>query len=206
MARQTLKDEDWPKLKSILLGQGVYDKPDLRTTVEGILHRIRVGCPWRDIPEVFGHWNSVYKRFRAWSQKGTLMRVFQALVRDPDREWIFIDGTYTKAHQHSAGAPGSDPQAIGKSRAGQTTKIHLLVDAFGLPNYFQITGGDVADCTVAPELIVEVPDAAAVVGDKGYDSEEIRQKIAAQDSEPVIPRRRNSTKGNDDVDFGLLLG
>jgi transposase len=203
MARLTLKDEDWPKLKSILLTEGVYDKPDLRMTVEGILHRIRVGCPWRDLPEVFGRWNKIYKRFRAWSQSHKLMRAFQSLISEPDREWTFIDGSYAKAHQHSAGAVGPDAQAIGRSRGGQTTKIHLLVDAFGLPNQFRITGGEVADCTVAPARIATVSDAGAVVGDKGYDSQDLRNKIEAQDSHPVIPRRRNAVKGNDDVDFGL---
>lgn len=69
MARPTLKDEDWPKLKSILLHQGVYDKPDLRNTVEGILHRIRAGCPWRDLPQEFGRWNNIYQRLRVCPPK-----------------------------------------------------------------------------------------------------------------------------------------
>ena len=52
---------------------------------------------------------------------------------DPDWEWEFIDGSYVKAHQHSAGAVGQESQAIGKSRAGNTTKIHRVVDSYGLP-------------------------------------------------------------------------
>jgi hypothetical protein len=51
-----------------------------------------------------------------------------------------IDGSYAKAHQHSAGAAGPDPQAIGKSLTGHTSKIHLTVDAYGLPIDFTITG------------------------------------------------------------------
>lgn len=54
MPRQMLNDEHWSKLKTILLQQGIYHKPDLRMTVEGILYRMRSGCPWRDLPEVFG--------------------------------------------------------------------------------------------------------------------------------------------------------
>ena len=61
MPRQMLTDEHWSKLKPILLQQGIYDKTDLRTTtVEGILYRMRTGCQWRDLPEAFGPWNTVY--------------------------------------------------------------------------------------------------------------------------------------------------
>ncbi len=203
MARHTLTDEYWSKLKRILLAESIYDKPGLRQTVEGMLYRIRTGCPWRDLPGVFGRWNAIYKRFRAWASLGKWWRVFKALVHAPDMEWVFIDGTYAKAHQHSAGAVGSDPQAIGRSRAGLTTKLHLAVDAYGLPIRFKITGGQVADCSVAPALILQMPDAGAIVGDKGYDSARVREQIVAQGSQCVIPRRRHSIRGNDDLDRGL---
>ncbi|SDH93086.1 Transposase DDE domain-containing protein [Nitrosomonas sp. Nm132] len=64
-----------------------------------------------------------------------------------------------------------------KSRAGNATKIHLAVDGCGLPVEFEITGGDVNDCSVAPELIAKLPDVQAIVADKGYDSECIREQI-----------------------------
>ena len=83
MARQILTDEHWSKLKRILLAESIYDKSDLRLTVEGMLYRMRTGCPWRDLPEVFGAWNAVYKRFRAWSQSGKWWRIAKALITDP---------------------------------------------------------------------------------------------------------------------------
>lgn len=55
------------------------------------------------------------------------MRIFKSLVIDPNLEWEFIDGSIVKAHQHSAGAAGGEEQAIGKSVAGNTTKIHMAV-------------------------------------------------------------------------------
>lgn len=67
------------------------------------------------------------------------------LTIDPDWEWKFIDGSYVKTHQHSAEAADKKPQAIGKSRAGNTTKIHLVVDDYGLPVEFEITGGEIND-------------------------------------------------------------
>ncbi|MBK8972124.1 MAG: IS5 family transposase [Hahellaceae bacterium] len=125
--------------------------------VEGILYRMRVGCPWRDIPEQFGNWNSVYRKFNVWSKKGIWRCLFDALIFEPDLEWVFIDGSYVKAHQHSAGAIGKSPQAIGKSRAGRTSKIHLAIDAYGLPIAFTITGGEVNDCTEALWIIESLP-------------------------------------------------
>jgi transposase len=53
-----LKDEFWSKLKEIMLQHGMYDKPNLRMVVEAMLYRMRVGCPWRDLPAEFGCWNS----------------------------------------------------------------------------------------------------------------------------------------------------
>ena len=203
MPRLLLSDELWSKLEKILLQESIYNKRDLRMTVEGMLYRMRVGCPWRDLPEAFGCWNSIYKRFSAWSAGGKWLRVFKVLVNEPDLEWEFIDGSYVKAHQHSAGAGSGETEAIGKSRAGNTTKIHLAVDAYGLPIEFVITGGEVNDCTAAPELIAKLPHAEAIVADKGYDSERIREQIEAKGSKAVIPRRRNSVKGNANLDRGL---
>jgi len=80
------------------------------------------------------------------------MTVFNRLVEDPDTEWFFIDGSYIKAHQDSTGAATEELQAIGKSRAGNTSKIHLAVGAYGLPFAFRITGGGVNDNTEAQLL------------------------------------------------------
>ncbi len=116
---------------------GIYDKPNLRKTVEGILYRMRTGLPWRDLPSFFGTWISIYQQFNRWSSKNKIMRIFKSLVTDPDLEWEFIDGSIVKAHQHSTGASGEEDQGIGKSVAGNTTKIHMAVDAQGLPAFIR---------------------------------------------------------------------
>ena len=189
MPRLMLSDELWSKLEKILVQQAIYRKPELRMTVEGILYWMRVGCPWRDLPRAFGHWNSIYKRFNAWSAAGKLLKVFNALIDEPDVEWLFIDGTYVKAHQHSAGAASNQPEAIGKSRAGHTSKIHLVVDAYGLPIAFRLTGGNVNDSSEAPELIAQRPAGEALVADKGYDSERIRELIEDQGGSSSNPEK-----------------
>ena len=203
MVRLMLTDELWSKLRTIMLQHGIYDKSDLRMIVEGILYRMRVGCPWRDLPSIFGFWNSIYQQFNRWSAKNKLISIFKSLVVDPDLEWEFIDGSIVKAHQHSTGAASDGDEAIGKSVAGNTTKIHMAVDACGLPIDFEITGGEVHDCKVAPEFFAQLPDADYMIADKGYDSEELREIIRGKSSVPVIPRKSNSKTGNDDMDWGL---
>ena len=114
-----------------------------------------------------------------------------------------LSGSYVKAHQHSAGARSVEPQAIGKSRAGNTTKIHLAVDSYGLPIAFTVTGGEVHDSTVASELIGLLSLATAVVADKGYDGGKIREQIKKKGAKAVIPRKSNSVIGNASMDWSL---
>lgn len=203
MARLMLTDELWSKLRIIMHQHDIYDKPNLRMMVEGMLYRMRTGCPWRDVPLVFGFWNSIFQKFNRWSLKDKLINIFKDLAEDPDLEWEFIDGSIVKAHQHSAGAASEEDQAIGKSVAGNTTKIHMAVDSCGLPIEFELTGGEVHDCKAAPEFIKKLPVSEYTVADKGYDSEELRQLIRDRLSIPIIPRKNNSIIGNDDMDWGL---
>ena len=203
MPRLLLTDEHWSKLKPIMLESDIYDKSNLRMTLEGVLYKLRVGCPWRDLPIEFGRWNSVFKRFNEWSAKGKILAIFKAISEDYDHEWSFIDGTIVKAHQHCAGARKECEAAIGKSVAGNTTKIHMAVDAFGLPIHFEITGGQVHDCKTAPQLVLELKEVEFIVGDKGYDSEVLRAQIEAKGAIPVIPRKENSKVGNQDMDWCL---
>ena len=167
MIRLMLTDEHWSRLKTIMRENGIYDKPNLRKTVEGILYRMRTGLPWRDLPSFFGRWISIYQQFNRWSSKNKLMRIFKALIQDPDCEWEFMDGSFVKAHQHCHGAIGKDEQAIGQSCGGNNTKIHMVVDACGLPLQFELTGGEVHDVKVAPTLLLEVPAANYMIADRG---------------------------------------
>lgn len=203
MPRLSLSDELWLKLKLILHQCGVYDKCNLRMTIEGILYRLRTGLPWRDLPDFFGRWNSVYKKFNSWSAKGIWKIVLNHLIIEPDLEWGFIDGSYVKAHQHSSGAAGNDDQGIGVSRAGNTSKIHMVVDGYGLPVYFEITGGEVHDSTAADNVLADAPQFSYLIADKGYDKEELRAEISRRGSIPMIPRKKNSKVGNANMDWHL---
>jgi transposase len=96
-----------------------------------VLWFVRAGAPWRDLPDAFGKWGSVWKRFRRWAVKGVFEQIFAALSEDPDFEYALIDGTIVKVHRHGAGARGDSNQGIGLSRGGLTTKLVALVDALG---------------------------------------------------------------------------
>src|SRR5436190_15433235 len=71
---------------------------------EAVLYRFRTGCPWRDLPARFGHFKTVHQRFSRWAKSGVFERIFKLLSSDPDNEYMMIDATIVRAHQHSAGA------------------------------------------------------------------------------------------------------
>jgi transposase len=108
MSRVTLCDQEWlsiyPRLQAC---QGIYVRKEAGTRrfVEAVLWILRSGAPWRLLPETYGPWNTVYKRFADWSEKGIWARVLQPCTQAPDREWVIPDSTTVRAHPCAAGAP-----------------------------------------------------------------------------------------------------
>ena len=104
--RHAVSDADWNRLKDLLPGRPGQTgglATDNRLFIDAILWIAKTGAPSRDLPERFGHWNSVWKRFDRWARKGTWQRVFEALP-DPDLEWLILDSTVVRAHPCAAGA------------------------------------------------------------------------------------------------------
>ncbi|MCB9059995.1 MAG: IS5 family transposase [Halobacteriovoraceae bacterium] len=200
MPRLMLTDELWSKLWPIMSQNGIYDKPDLRHTTEGILYKMRVGCPWRDLPQEHWSWKKVYSRFNDWSKYDKLKSIFLKLVVEPDMEWKIIDGSVVKAHQHACGARKDAESGIGKTAGGNSSKIHMVVDSHANPIDFEITEGQVHDIKMAPELIERTPHSTYTIADKGYDGEYLRWVIRGTKSIPVIPRKENSKIGNTNLD------
>jgi transposase len=128
--------------------------------------------------------------------KRPMGRFFFELRGEIDTEWVFADGSYVRAHQHASGARRGKERAIGLSRGGFTTKIHMCADAHGNPINFEITGGQIHDSQVAPQLIELVEEAEHFIADKAYDSDLIRDKAIKSGMKPIIPRRNNSSKPN----------
>jgi transposase len=128
---------------------------------------------------------------------------FFELRGEADQEWVFIDGSYVRAHQHASGARRGEERAIGKSCGGATTKLHMAADAHGNPLDFEITGGEVHDSQVAQIMIDKIGTAEHLIADKGYDSQEIRERAKEAGMNPVIPRKSNSKKSNLEFDSYL---
>jgi putative transposase len=104
-----LTDAQWRRIEHLVAGkEGDRGRPgeDNRLFVDAVLWIARAGAPWRDLPREFGNWNSVFQRFRRWAKKGVWERVFNALIENPDFEYLIIDSTIVRAHQHAAGAKG----------------------------------------------------------------------------------------------------
>src|SRR5258705_8039249 len=107
MERLILSDAAWERMAPLIIGrpdQKGSTGRDNRMFVEGVLWIVRTGSPWRDLPEAFGDWNSVFRRFSRWSIKGVWWRIFEAMSDDPDFEYLIVDSTIVRAHQHAAGA------------------------------------------------------------------------------------------------------
>jgi transposase len=104
--RHAIADADWDRIQDLLPGRpgqhGGVAK-DNRLFLDAVLWIAKTGAPWRDLPERFGPWNSVWHRFDRWARRGVWRRVFAAL-QDPDLEWLILDSTVVRAHQHAAGA------------------------------------------------------------------------------------------------------
>jgi putative transposase len=109
LIRRELTSAQWRRIEQLVPGKE-GDKgrhgADNRLFVDAVLWIARSGAPWRDLPEDFGNWNSVFQRFRRWAKKGVWQRVFNALSENPDFEYLIIDSTVVRAHQHAAGAKG----------------------------------------------------------------------------------------------------
>ncbi|WP_442806834.1 MULTISPECIES: IS5 family transposase [unclassified Streptomyces] len=111
MGRGDLTDAEWAWLRPILpVSDGRCGRwRDHRQVINGILHRVRTGVQWRDLPERFGPWKTVYERHRLWSADGTWERLLQQVQAEADAvgeiDWdISVDSTVVRAHQHAAGA------------------------------------------------------------------------------------------------------
>jgi transposase len=118
--RHELTDEQWEKIKPLLPPERPKTgRPNQahRTLLNGMIWRAKTGAPWRDLPERYGKWKTVYSRWLRWRDAGVWQRVWEALQREADHkgevEWEihFLDSTIVRAHQHAAGAKKAPPPA-----------------------------------------------------------------------------------------------
>jgi transposase len=218
--RYELTDEQWVKLEPLLPPQ----KPktgrpndDHRTIINGMLWVLNSGAPWRDLPWRYGPVGTVSSRFYRWCKSGVWQQVLEALQALADATgqvgWHlhFVDSTIVRAHQHAAGArkagrnPAAPDEALGRSRGGVTTKIHLRCEGYGKPVTFSVTAGQVHDSQAVSALMSRGAiqrigrgrprlRPAKVVGDKAYSSRRLRISLRRRGIIPVIPTKVNERR------------
>lgn len=164
--------------------------------IDGILHRVRTGVQWRDLPERFGPWKTVYERHRLWSADGTSERLLQQVQAEADAvgeiDWdISIDSTVVRAHQHAAGARTDPPPAPaseeGAAKAehqdetpGQSLRgrlVEVVLEKIRVPR-------------LGPGRPREKPDSLAE--DKAYSNGPVRDYLRRRGVRHTIPEKTDS--------------
>lgn len=215
MSRHELTDDQWTRIEPLLPPRrsGRPGRPyhDHRRILNGLLWLAKTGVPWRDLPERFGPWKTVANRFYRWRRAGIWLRVLNALLWQADQrgslDWTvhFIDSTSVRVHQHGAGARGGGDEAIGRSRGGLTTKLHVRADRLGRPIVMLLTAGHRHDTTAFEPVLKggQVKRAGRgrprsrpqrIVADKGYTSQQVRRYCHQRGIAVTIPTRRNQRK------------
>jgi transposase len=200
---------------------------DPRPLLNGILWVLPTGAPWRDVPERYGPWETVFKLFNRWRATGTWVRLVTSLLDElddrgqVDHDLGCIDGSVIRASRAAAGATaeGDPPRqlgapkraqmreppdhALGRSRGGFGTKVHLLCDSHGFIVGIHLTAGRVHEstafeATMARRLFHQRPGQhlwpLRIAGDKGYSYPRIRRRCRRRRVEAVIPTRSNQPR------------
>ena len=203
-----LSDAQWATLKDFLPENGRRGGQwkDHRRMIDGILWALSDGGRWRNVPERFGPWQSVYDRFRRWTRRGLWDRILRHLqarkMNNDEIDWglFAIDGTVVRAHQSAAGASKTRPvgepadHALGRSQGGFGTKFHLICDGAGTPLAVAVGPGQEHE---TQQLVPLMEDATAwpeqpkkLAGDKGYSAGWIRDWLQERRIKPVIAHQK----------------
>lgn len=232
MHRHELSDAQYARLETLLpqpRHDGNAGRPWLphHMVINGILWILRTGAPWRDMPERYGKWNTVYCRFNRWRRDGTWTRLYSSLLDERDDQgqidhglWC-IDGTIARAARCAGGArrrnrrrPRMDegldseveePQdhALGYSRGGFSTKIHLLCDSLGTVLGIHTTAGQRHESKAFEPTMqrVYLPRRRGrprwpkrLAGDKGYSYPRIWRWLGRRRIGRVIPTRKGQSR------------
>ncbi|WP_437087135.1 IS5 family transposase [Streptomyces sp. enrichment culture] len=208
-----ITDAMWDRIEPLMPADPVRGRrwADHRRTLEAIAWKYRTNSPWRDMPDELGSFKTAHKRLIRWALDGTwemiLAAVLAAADADDDIDWtVSVDSTVVRAHQHAAGARKKgavhgEPadHAIGRSRGGLSTKVHLAADGRARPLAFTVTAGQAGDAPAFETVMsrIRVPRRGpgrprtrpqAVLADRAYSSRAIRSHLRRRGIRAVIPQ------------------
>jgi len=196
-----LTEEQWKVVKEFIPQDAVREdrrgRPwsDRRRAFNGILWILRTGAPWQDLPERYGAYQTVQRRFQHWRKQGVIDAVLRGLARDLhergglDLSECFLDGSFAAARPGGA--------KIGKTKRGKGCKIMALGDAHGLPIAIYTDAAAPAEvklveATLQRRLVKEKP--LRIIADKAYDSDPLRERLLEEEMLLLAPHRRGRTK------------
>ncbi|WP_436845973.1 IS5 family transposase [Streptomyces tibetensis] len=203
----------WGRIEPLMPADPVRGRrwADHRRTLEAIAWKYRTCSPWRDLPKGLGSFQTAHKRLIRWAVDGTWERILAALLAaadaDADIGWtVSVDSTVCRAHQHAAGAkkkglqarPNPD-HALGRSRGGLSTKVHLASDGHARPLALRVTAGQAGDAPAFEMVMaaIRVPRSGPgrprtrpdiVLADRAYSSRAIRSHLRRRGIRAVIPQ------------------
>ncbi|WP_158792908.1 IS5 family transposase [Granulicella sp. L60] len=170
-----ITEEQYERIKDALPVQRGNVRLSNLQVPNAVLYVAEQGCKWRGLPKRFGRWHTIYTRMNRWSKNGVLDQVFEKLQSEQivriKIEAFALDSTSIKVHSDGTGAPKKNgPQAIGKSRGGWNTKVHLVA----------------ANARTAP-----MPEGLPLLMDRAYEGDEAGQLVLSLGMIPVVPPKSN---------------
>lgn len=220
MSSHNLTDREWKSIRVFLPAErsGKAGRPWLshRQIIDGILWVLCSGGRWKDMPAEFGKHKTVYNRFYRWTKEGLWARIISRLLHrldesgQVDRSLWCIDSSVIRAHRVASGArrgklspeENARKNALGRSKGGYSTKIHIATDARGLPLAVTATPGQSGETPELANLLNSIPLSLhrkhkrprALAADKAYSAKATRSRLKAQGIKDVIPKRANEKR------------
>ncbi|MFI8266679.1 IS5 family transposase [Streptomyces sp. NPDC085665] len=203
----------WDRIEPLMPADPVRGRrwADHRRTLEAIAWKYRTNSPWRDLPNQLGPFQTAHKRLIRWAVDGTWEKILSSVLAvadaDDDIDWtVSVDSTVVRAHQHAAGAskrgrptPASADHALGRSRGGLSTKVHLAADGGARSLAFTVTAGQAGDAPAFETVMarIRVPRTGpgrprtrpfTVLADRAYSSRAIRNHLRRRGIRAIIPQ------------------
>lgn len=187
-----LSDDAWARLEPHMPhNQPGRPRVDDRRMISGILHILKTGARWRDVPPEYGPAKTIYNRYESWARRGVWQRIFAKVAAAgaiPDE--LMLDSSHVKAHRSASGGKGgSGRRRLAYRGVAERPKIHCLADTCGRIVAVALTPGNIANISMAIPLLDAIAPTKRLLAAKAYDADRLRKWLGDKRIEAVIPGR-----------------